>query len=370
MKLTYIIVLFTSLILQASMPFEEGDRFYQDKYETIIRYKPLCFANDNSLKSDANSTLEAVKKKLKELKENSKLFEITVIGHHYNEDAYYPKHIENNLDYSITTLDKDSRSQQYVETITNELLKNKIEEKLIHTYSQGGRYLLTTDETKESSELSNCVMISIYILKDEERDNDNDGVLNKYDRCENTPEGAKVDKNGCPLDSDNDGVYDYMDECPNTPPKGMIVDEYGCPLDSDNDGVLDYLDKCPNTPEGLSVKKDGCPLTQTLKLHFNRKSDKILLQYMPEIKKFAEFLKQNPLYRVKIIGYTDNIGTQKDNLDLSLRRAKSVKQALINEGIDPSRLIADGEGELNPIATNETREGRAKNRRIEIELLK
>jgi OmpA-OmpF porin, OOP family len=90
-------------------------------------------------------------------------------------------------------------------------------------------------------------------------DDDQDGVINKLDKCPNTPKGVKVDADGCPLDTDGDGVADYLDKCPDTP-KGVKVDANGCPVDTDGDGVADYLDKCPNTPSGVKVDKNGCPL--------------------------------------------------------------------------------------------------------------
>lgn len=91
------------------------------------------------------------------------------------------------------------------------------------------------------------------------RDNDQDGVYDKFDKCLGTPVGAPVDSCGCPLDSDKDSVPDYLDRCPNTP-KGIAVDSVGCPLDADKDGVPDYLDKCPNTPDSVIVDVNGCPL--------------------------------------------------------------------------------------------------------------
>ena len=91
------------------------------------------------------------------------------------------------------------------------------------------------------------------------RDTDGDGVADSRDKCPDTPRGAKVDKNGCPIDSDGDGVYDGLDKCPDTP-KGCVVDKNGCPVDSDGDGVCDGLDKCPDTPKGCVVDKDGCPI--------------------------------------------------------------------------------------------------------------
>ena len=100
--------------------------------------------------------------------------------------------------------------------------------------------------------------IGLTYLIGEAKDSDGDGVSDKKDNCPNTPMGAVVDVNGCPLDQDGDGVYDGLDQCPNTP-KGAIVDISGCPLDTDKDGVYDGLDKCPNTPKGALVDNVGCP---------------------------------------------------------------------------------------------------------------
>jgi outer membrane protein OmpA-like peptidoglycan-associated protein len=95
------------------------------------------------------------------------------------------------------------------------------------------------------------------------RDKDKDGVVDRLDKCPDTPKGVKVDKHGCPIDTDGDGVPDYLDKCPNTPLEASgKVDANGCPLDSDGDGIPDYLDKCPNTPAAALGKVDsvGCPL--------------------------------------------------------------------------------------------------------------
>src|SRR5665647_2940401 len=94
-------------------------------------------------------------------------------------------------------------------------------------------------------------------------DNDGDGVPDYLDKCPNTPKEAydKIDMTGCPLDSDNDSVPDYLDKCPITPIASIgFIDKEGCSLDTDKDGVYDYLDKCPNTPLGIVVDSVGCPL--------------------------------------------------------------------------------------------------------------
>jgi len=91
------------------------------------------------------------------------------------------------------------------------------------------------------------------------QDTDGDGVSDRKDRCPDTPPGARVDHNGCPLDSDGDGVFDGLDFCPETP-AGALVDERGCALDSDHDGVVDGVDRCPNTNRQCAVNALGCPI--------------------------------------------------------------------------------------------------------------
>ena len=194
-------------------------------------------------------------------------------------------------------------------------------------------------------------------------DSDNDGVADYQDKCANTPAGVKVDANGCAIDSDNDGVADYQDKCANTP-AGVKVDANGCAIDSDNDGVADYQDKCANTPSGFKVDTTGCPLSYRLHITFANNSVVISASEMPKVEKFAEFLKANPAYKVEIQGYTDSKGSEKYNLSLSQKRAKAVYVALIDLGVDANRLSYKGYGESNPIASNDTAEGRAQNRRI------
>lgn len=90
-------------------------------------------------------------------------------------------------------------------------------------------------------------------------DADHDHVPDPKDRCPDTPAGAHVDHNGCPIDSDGDGVFDGLDFCPQTP-AGAKVDERGCGVDADRDGVVDGIDQCPNTPRKCAVNAEGCPI--------------------------------------------------------------------------------------------------------------
>jgi len=141
-------------------------------------------------------------------------------------------------------------------------------------------------------------------------------------------------------------------------------------FDEDNDGVLDKDDKCPNTLEGFKVDKFGCPQTATLHVTFPPDEYKVTQDVLDDVKKFAEFLKENPGYQVIIYGHTDSRGSAEDNKILSQKRADSVKEALIEHGISETRLTAIGMGEEHPIADNTFKAGRQKNRRIEVELIK
>jgi len=171
-------------------------------------------------------------------------------------------------------------------------------------------------------------------------------------------------------DSDGDGVPDDRDLCPNTP-AGVAVDSDGCPLDSDGDGVPDYLDECPNTPAGREVDERGCPyeLTETvemeLSINFAYDSDEVPESFLHEVERAAQFLKRYADVEAVIEGHTDSTGPAAYNQKLSERRAEAVRRLLTERyGIDASRLQAVGHGESQPIADNDTPEGRLANRRV------
>jgi outer membrane protein OmpA-like peptidoglycan-associated protein len=105
----------------------------------------------------------------------------------------------------------------------------------------------------------------------------------------------------------------------------------------------------------------------TYGIYFDSGSDKIRPESAGTMKEIATVLKENPTVKVKIIGHTDSDGDDAKNLDLSKRRAISVKNAFSAEyGIEALRIQTDGKGESEPIAPNSTAEGKAKNRRVEL----
>ncbi len=134
--------------------------------------------------------------------------------------------------------------------------------------------------------------------------------------------------------------------------------------DSDGDGVPDNLDQCPNTPKGATVNSVGCWAYQGEVLFDFDKADLKSSAY-PILDEAVTVLEKNPGLNIEIQGYTDSTGAEDYNLKLSQRRAESVMAFLVNRGIDPGRLSAKGYGSANPVASNDTAEGRAKNRRVE-----
>ncbi len=194
-------------------------------------------------------------------------------------------------------------------------------------------------------------------------DNDGDGVPVHLDNCPNTPKGVAVDSHGCPLDTDGDGVADYLDKCPGTP-SGVKVDASGCPIDSDRDGITDDLDKCPNTPMGAKVNSEGCWVLANLNFALNKADLNPMAN--PILDEVVTVLNNNAAVNIEIHGHTDNTGTAEYNDDLANRRAKAVLKYLVGHGIDAQRLSPASLGLHQPIATNENRQGRALNRRVEL----
>lgn len=143
----------------------------------------------------------------------------------------------------------------------------------------------------------------------------------------------------------------------------VIVEE----LDSDGDGVFDKYDECPGTPKGFKVDDKGCPLSYDFRVQFDFNKAVIKPEYQKEVQNFASFLEKNP-YNVMLKGYTDNVGNDAYNLKLSDRRSKAVEAELERLGVEPKRVEAKGYGKANPIATNDTAEGRYQNRRVTAEL--
>jgi len=130
-----------------------------------------------------------------------------------------------------------------------------------------------------------------------------------------------------------------------------------------------YLQKIEKPVVATNNKKETAPVILK-NIFFETGSDQLLSSSDFEIMKLKKILEEAAEAKIRITGYTDNVGSDADNQTLSLNRATSVKNALIEKGINASRIMVQGLGEANPIDTNDTEEGRKKNRRVEFALIR
>ena len=204
-------------------------------------------------------------------------------------------------------------------------------------------------------------------------DADGDGIIDSEDACPND-KGTKMMK-GCP-DADGDGVADKDDRCPTI---AGAKDNGGCPWpDTDGDGVADKDDKCPSVKG--TVANNGCPEVseEAMKklndygktILFNSGKSSFQKQTYPVLQAMTAIFKEYPNSEFSLEGHTDSDGSNALNQTLSEGRAAAVKDYLIENGINASRLSSKGFGESMPIDSNKTRAGKANNRRVEVKLVK
>jgi OOP family OmpA-OmpF porin len=182
--------------------------------------------------------------------------------------------------------------------------------------------------------------------------------------------GAEPQPTSPPPDTDGDGVLDSADNCPDTE-QGKPVDAMGCPVDPDGDGIIGPTDICPDSPYGEPVDATGCRPSlavaqeYTLLLTFETGSAKIVGDPRGALAEVAALITQYPETTVVIEGHTDDRGPSAYNLKMSKLRAEAVANVLVTDlGIDAARVSAKAFGETKPIATNATKEGRERNRRV------
>jgi outer membrane protein OmpA-like peptidoglycan-associated protein len=221
-------------------------------------------------------------------------------------------------------------------------------------------------------------------------DRDGDGIVDVDDACPDVP-GVHSDdpkKNGCPADRDGDGIPDAEDACPDV--KGIKSGDprkNGCPpppADRDDDGVPDAEDACPDVKGSPDPdpKKNGCPhvtvtkseivISSQIRFLYGRSkitqtvdpvSDALLTEVRDAIQAHPE------MKHIEVQGHADPVGGDEFNNLLSQARADAVREWLIRRGIPAEKLTAKGYGSHVPIASNDTDEGRAQNRRVQFKII-
>jgi outer membrane protein OmpA-like peptidoglycan-associated protein len=156
--------------------------------------------------------------------------------------------------------------------------------------------------------------------------------------------------------------------------------------DEDDDGVFDRRDRCPDTPANTPVEHHGCPLPQypasakpveppvseiiTLNgnVLFAYNQSELMPEARSQLDSLMAKLQSADVVSIKVIGHTDSQGSDAYNQKLSERRASSVAAYLLSQGVAPNKLTSEGRGESQPVADNDTEEGRAQNRRVELHI--
>ena len=162
-----------------------------------------------------------------------------------------------------------------------------------------------------------------------------------------------------PVDADGDGVPDELDQCPGTP-TGVKVNEVGCPLP-----------ECKTPEPGQPISLDGCATGDVIVLrgvNFEYDQSRLTANARSILDGVGESLIGAPGVKVELGGHTDSKGTDEYNQRLSERRANSVRQYLAGKGVEPDRMTAVGYGETQPVADNDSDEGRELNRRVELKI--
>ncbi|GLS91082.1 porin [Psychromonas marina] len=140
--------------------------------------------------------------------------------------------------------------------------------------------------------------------------------------------------------------------------------------DDDNDGVINARDKCINTSHTAIVDNDGCPTKvnheqeNDVRVLFANNSSKIPNSFLPDIQRMAKFLAAYPETHIELKGYASPVGNREHNVQLSNNRAERVRLKLISEGVEASRIQTIGFGDDEPIAAGTTEAINVLSRRV------
>ena len=279
-------------------------------FDQILRFKPIFFdPSTNLIKQESQDYLQQIEKEYKKYKNRDII--LTIIG--------YTDHVQTKTEkvnqskwYPTYTNDLTIESSQeialkYATYTHDELVNMGLPEKSIIVEQRGGLDNLYTRATQEGREKNYRAMVTMYIPKAKD-------------------------------------------------------------ADGDNDGVIDSKDKCLYTPAGHTVNSDGCSEILNLTIHYNVNSSVIRDISFEKLTKMIAFMKKNSNFKALLYGHTSSEGTKLNNQILSEKRALSIRKYLIEQGIQSSRISVYGRASTQPIASNETKEGREENRRVEIKL--
>lgn len=255
----------------------------------------------------------------------------------------------------------------------NETIGMKVETRALQSISE---------DSSQQNEILATLGLSFAIGEHEREavfDEDEDGVMNSLDKCDDTPEDVEVDSDGCPKKEENQEhvVFQkpysqtYVDTPLRIQPVPMVQERSivqkrpeAVQKESSNEveTLPNELTQAQNVTQNTKTSE-----TKPLNVHFGDNSSYLTDYSRPKVEEFATFLKENPQAKVLITGHTDSVGDEGENEALSLRRAESIKHALVEDyGIEDERIDTLGAGESKPLYPNNTKRHQQLNRRIEV----
>ena len=227
----------------------------------------------------------------------------------------------------------------------------------LFTYAHAGLEFALGSGSKPALNNSNPVatLVNDYTVKYDDLKAQNEALNAKNQELQNQLDGLNSDLK----DDDGDGVANRYDKCPGTP-SGVQVDGSGCPIVVKNETRV--VEKVVVTEADKKVVADAIK-----NLEFDLSKATIRPTSYATLNKVAELLIEKN-FSLKLAGHTDNTGSRALNMRLSKERAESVKAYLVSKGANASRIEATGYGPDQPIASNKNAEGRQQNRRVEFTL--
>jgi len=202
-----------------------------------------------------------------------------------------------------------------------------------------------------------------------EKDSDGDGVVDSQDKCPGTPPGRKVNADGCEIDSDGDGIVDGDDKCPTVYAK--TADGCPPPPPAAAPAPAPVAEPAPQ-PARSAVVPAPMPTPKLVldDVNFDYNKASLRTEAFGKLDRAVGEIRNWGDGTVEIGGHTDSRGSAEYNMELSLKRAETVKRYLVDKGVPAEKLVVKGYGETQPVADNDTEAGRFQNRRVELQPVK
>jgi outer membrane protein OmpA-like peptidoglycan-associated protein len=288
---------------------QDSQSLLDGKFVEIREFSPLNFTQ-NVLEKESQVYFEGILATVKSYSQKNQNIKLQVLGYSNARVDIYDKVIATDEAYKKTLKNTVILAQK----ILQNLVDNGLTYKEIDIDYKNTKSLGFNSVTKQGKDLSNHVIITMYIF---------------------------------------------------AAPSKVV-------LDTDNDGILDDIDAELDTPQGYVVDALGRTKRVNLAVSYKKNSTKLSKSVDENIMKLKQYLTQNPELKAHVVGHTSktDVSEMLYNTRLSLKRAKVFTTELIKYGIDITRLSSDGKGFSMPIADNKTSEGRMKNRRIEVQIIR